>query len=188
MKIYLTNQADNFEELLKRLTRRPTMMFDKTKLREKTTTIDIKTENTLEQLNLDFFFDYKIFPSSIMTFMTEWGLEKRRMKIGDTILQQVFIPPTMMFSQKIVFGVRINDIIDETDRKGFSYVTIEGHVEKGQSTFTIENGDGGLIFKIKTFSEPGNLLTKMVGPIFTVPYQTYCTRTALENVKRLIEQ
>jgi hypothetical protein len=188
MKIYLTDQADNFNGLLTQLARRPTMMFDKAKLKEKTTTIDIRTEKTLRQLNLDFFFDYKIFPSSILTYMTEWGREKRKMKIGDTILQQAFIPPTKMFSQKIVFGVRIHEIIEETDRKGFSYVTIEGHVEKGQSTFTIENGNRGLIFKINTFSEPGNLLTKMVGPIFTIPYQTYCTRTALENVKRQIER
>ena len=166
---------------------KPTMTFDKTKLREKTTTIDIKTKGTLGQLNLDFLFDYKIFPSDIMTFMTQWRQEKRKMKIGDTILQQVYIPPTKTFSQKIVFGVRINSIIDEAERKGFSYETIEGHVEKGESTFTVEKGDGGLNFKIKTFSEPGNLLTKLIGPIFTVPYQTYCTRTALENVKRQIE-
>lgn len=131
MKIYLTDQADKFDGLLKQLTTKPTMMFDKTGLKEKTTTIDIKTGKTLEQLNLDFLFDYKIFPSKIMTFMTQWGQEKRKMKIGDTILQQVFIPPTNTFSQKIVFGVRINNIIDEIERKGFSYETIEGHVEKG---------------------------------------------------------
>jgi len=188
MKIYLTDQADNFEGLLKQLTTKATMTFDKTKLKEKTTTIDIKTEKTLGQIDLDFLFDYKIFPSNIMTFTTQWGREKRKMKIGDTILQQAFIPPTKTFSQKIVFGVRINNMIDESDRKGFSYVTIEGHVEKGESTFIIEQGDSGLIFKIKTFSEPGNLLTKLVGPIFTVPYQTYCTRTALENVKKQIEK
>ena len=187
MKIYLTGQADNFDGLLKVLTTKPTMTFDKAKLKEKTSTIDINTEKTLGQINLDFLFDYKIFPSNIMTFMTQWGQEKRKMKIGDTILQQAFIPPTKVFSQKIIFGVRINNIIDETDRKGFSYVTIEGHVEKGESAFTIEQGDSGLVFKIKTFSEPGNLLTKLVGPILTVPYQTYCTKTALENVKRQIE-
>lgn len=188
MKIHLTDQADNFDGLLKELATKPTMTFDKTKLKEKTTTIDIKTEKTLEQINLDFLFDYKIFPSNIMTFLTQWGQEKRKMKIGDSILQQAFIPPTKTLSQKILFGVRINGIIDEADKKGFSYVTIEGHVEKGESTFTIEKGNNGLIFKIKTFSEPGNLLTRLVGPIFTVPYQTYCTRTALENVKRQIEQ
>jgi hypothetical protein len=188
MKIYLTDQADNFDRLLKQLTTQATMTFDKTKLKEKTTTIDIKAEKTLGQLNLDFLFDYKIFPANIMTFLTQWGQEKRKMKIGDTILQQAFIPPTKMFSQKVVFGVRVNNIIDETDRKGFSYVTVAGHVEKGESTFTVEYSNGGLIFKIKTFSEPGNLLTKLVGPIFTVPYQTYCTQTALENVKKQIER
>ena len=113
MKIYLTDQAENFDRLLKELMTKPTMTFDKTKLREKTTTIDIKTKGNLGQLNLDFLFDYKIFPSSIMTFMTQWGQEKRKMKIGDAILQQVYIPPTKPFSQKIVFGVRINSIIDE---------------------------------------------------------------------------
>jgi hypothetical protein len=188
MKIYLTDQADNFDRLLTQLMTKPTMTFDKTKLKEKTTTIDIKTGRTLGQLDLDFLFAYKIFPSRIMTFMTQWGKEDRKMKIGDTILQQVFIPPTKRFSQKIVFGVRVNSIIDETDEKGFSYVTVDGHVERGESTFTIENSNGGLIFKIKTFSEPGNLLTKIVGPIFAVPYQTYCTLTALENVKKQIEQ
>lgn len=188
MKIFLTDQSDNFDSLLNDLTTKPAMTFDKMKLKEKTTTVDIRSEKTLGQTNLDFLFDYKIFPSSIMTFFSQWEQEKRKMKIGDTILQQVFIPPIKTFSQKIVFGVRINSIVDEAERKGFSYVTIEGHVEKGESTFTVEKGDGKLIFKIKTFSEPGNLLTKLVGPIFTVPYQTYCTRTALENVKRQIEQ
>ncbi len=187
MKIHLTDQKDNFDGLLKQLATKPTMKFDKTKLKEKTTTIDIKTEKTLGQINLDFLFDYKIFPASIMTFLTQWGKEKRKMKIGDSILQQTFIPPTKTFSQKIVFGVRINNIIDEADKKGFSYVTIEGHVERGESTFTIEKSNSGLIFKITTFSEPGNLLTKLVGPIFTVPYQSYCTQTALKNVKRQIE-
>jgi hypothetical protein len=172
MKIYLTDQANNFDGLLKQLATKPTMTFDKTKLKEKTTIIDVKSEKTLEQLNLDFLFDYKIFPSSILTFLTQWGHENRKIKIGDTILQQAFIPPTKTFSQKVIFGVRINNIIDEPERKGFSYVTVEGHVEKGESTF----------------SEPGNLLTKLVGPIFTVPYQTFCTRTALRNVKRQIEQ
>ena len=188
MKIYPTDQANNFDRLLKQLATKPTMTFDKTKLKEKTTTINIKSDKTLAQLNLDFLFDYKIFPSSILTFLTQWGQENRKMEIGDTILQQAFIPPTKTFSQKVIFGVRINDIIDEAERKGFSYVTIEGHVEKGESTFTIEKSNGGLIFKIKTFSEPGNLLTKLVGPIFTVPYQTFCTRTALNNVKGQIEQ
>ena len=164
------------------------MPFDKRSLKEKVTTITIKTEKSLGLINLDFLFDYKIFPPNIMTYMTQWGMERRKMQIGDTILQQALIPPTRYFSQKIIFGVRINNIIEEKDRRGFSYVTIEGHVERGESTFTVEQAAQGLIFKIQTFSEPGNLLTKLVGPIFTVPYQSYCTQKALENVKQQIPQ
>lgn len=188
MKLYLSDQADRFDELLKDLITRPTMRFDKDKLTEKVSTINVSLDKSLKDINIDFLFDYRIFPSNILTFKTQWGQEGRKIKIGDTILQQAIIPPTKFLSQKIIFGVRVNNIIDEVARKGFSYETIEGHVEKGESTFTIEQSGQGLIFKIKTYSEPGNLLTGVVGPIFSVPYQAYCTRKALENVKKQIMQ
>jgi hypothetical protein len=40
----------------------------------------------------------------------------------------------------------------------------------------------------KHFLSQGNLLTRLMGPIFTIPYQAYCTRKALENVKKQILQ
>ena len=74
----------------------------------------------MTDLNTDFFFDYKIFPSNILTFLAQWTYEKRKMQIGDTIVQQALIPPFRHFSQKIVFGVRINVIINEpTKNYGF---------------------------------------------------------------------
>ncbi len=146
----------------------------------------IDQKNNLKQ-HLDFLFDYHIFPDNIMKFYNQWTDENRKMKIGDTIAQQVYIPPTKIFSQKIVFGVRINEIIDQTNKKGFSYQTLKGHVEKGISTFTIEYLDNKLIFKVHTFSTPGNILTKLLGPFFSLPYQTFCTKTALKNVKRQLE-
>lgn len=123
-----------------------------------------------------------------MTFKTQWAEERRKIEIGDTIAQQVYLPPIQTFSQKIVFGVRINELINQANRKGISYETLEGHVERGVSTFTVEQLDDGLIFKIQTYSTPGNVLAKLVGPIFSIPYQAFCTRAALRNVKRKIEQ
>ena len=72
----------------------------------------------VQELNTDFFFDYKIFPGSIMSYLTQWNFEKRQMQIGDTIVQQAFIPPFRHLPQKIIFGVRINDIINEPARIG----------------------------------------------------------------------
>jgi hypothetical protein len=187
MKIYLTDQKNKFKLHLDLLKTKKVMYYDKSRLKNKISTIDINTTKKFDQLNLDFLFDYQIFPDNIMTFKNEWKDQSRKMKIGDTIAQQVYIPPTGTLSQKIIFGVRINEVIDQADKKGFSYETLKGHVEKGVSTFTVEQLDNKIIFKIQTYSTPGNILTKLLGPIFSVPYQTFCTETALKNVKRQLE-
>ena len=148
MKIYLSDQKNKFKQHLDFLKSRRVMEYDKTRLTEKITTIDINTTKKIDQLNLDFLFDYQIFPDNIMTFKNQWTDENRKIRIGDTIAQQVFIPPTKTISQKIIFGVRVKEIIDQADEKGFSYETLEGHVEKGISTFTLEQLDNKLVFSL----------------------------------------
>ena len=188
MKIYLTDQSKKFPQHLEFLKMQPVMKYDSLSLIEKITIIEINTTSEFWDLNTDFFFNYAIFPENIITCLTQWTFEKRQMQIGDTIVQQAFIPPIKGWSQKIIFGVRINNIINESTRIGFSYETLNGHVEKGISTFTIEKtSDKKTIFKIHTFSKPGNLLTRSAGPIFSLPYQKYCTTQALANVKRKLE-
>jgi hypothetical protein len=187
MKIFLTEQRKKLQQHLDFLITKKIMSYDKSRLIEKITIIDINTVKKIDQVNLDFLFDYQIFPDNIMAFKNQWTAENRKMKIGDTIVQQVYIPPILTFSQKVIFGVRINEIINQTSRKGFSYETLEGHVEKGISIFTVEQLNSKLIFKIQTHSTPGNILTKLIGSIFSIPYQTFCTKKALNNVKRQIE-
>jgi len=187
VKVYLSNQIHHFKKHLEILKSKNVMIYDKDKLTEKITEMEINTTKSLNDLNLDFFFDYNIFPSKILIFKTQWKDENREMKIGDTIVQQTFLPPIQFFSQKIVFGVRIKEIINENRRKGFSYETLEGHVEKGISTFTIEEINQKIKFRIHTFSSAGNLLSKLLSAIFTVRYQTYCTKQALKNVKQQVE-
>lgn len=187
MKIYLANQKNYFKQHLDFLKTKGVMVYDKNRLIEKITTIEIKTKKRIEQLNLEFLFDYKIFPNNILTFYAQWTDENRKMMVGDLITQQIFIPPLKILSQKIIFGVRINEIIDQINKKGFSYETLEGHVEKGISTFTVEQLDHKIIFKIQTHSSPGNILTKLLGPIFSVPYQNFCTKLAMKNVKSQLE-
>ena len=188
MNIYLTDQTNKLQRHLDKLLRLSVMTYDKEKLVEKITTADINTTRNFADLDLEFLLDYKIFPSKILTYLTQWNFEKRKIKVGDTIVQQVYLPPFGQLSQKIIFGVRINEVISEPTRKGFSYETLVGHVEKGVSTFTVEQtADKKIIFKVQTFSKPGNILTQLLGPIFSVPYQTYCTRQAINNVKRQLE-
>jgi len=167
MKVYLTNQAKYFINHLKYFKSKAVIKYNKLCLNEKISLIEINSSKSFNQLDTTFFWDYKIFPNNIMGFITEWTCENRSMQIGDTIVQQAYIPPIRGFSQKIIFGVRINNIIKEKNRIGFSYETLIGHVEMGESTFTIEKTfEGKTIFKIHTFSKPGNWLTRLVGPFF----------------------
>jgi hypothetical protein len=46
------------------------------------------------------------------------------------------VPESVIKQLKV--GVRIKEIIDDKDCKGFSYETLQGHVEKGISTFIVE--------------------------------------------------
>jgi hypothetical protein len=187
MKIYLSDQKRKFKQHLDFLMTKKVMSYDKSFLRENISTVKLKTDKDIQQLNLDFLFNYQIFPASIMAFKAQWIEENRSMKIGDTIVQQVYIPPIRMFSKKIIFGVRINEVIDQAYKKSFSYETLQGHVEKGVSVFTVEQINSNLIFKIRTHSAPGNFLVKLLGPVFSRPYQRFCTRSALKNVQRQIE-
>jgi len=163
------------------------MNFNQDELVGKVTEIPIDTAMQLNEIDLTFFFNYEIFPENILIFKSQWSDEGREMQVNDAIVQQAFLPPNKRFSQKVIFGVRVSEIINKENRKGFSYKTLEGHVEKGISTFTVEQANDKIKFKIHTFSQPGNFLTKMVGPIITVPYQSYCTEQALKNVKNRIE-
>ena len=163
------------------------MAYDVSRLTEKISILPIDTDQDLGQLNLDFLFAYRIFPDNILTFSSQWEAEGRKMQCGDTIAQQVYIPPLKVCSQKLVFGVRINEVINLPKKKGFSYETLDGHVEKGISTFTVEQAEEKVIFKIRTFSAPGNLLARLLGSVFSVPYQTFCTKKALFYVKQQLE-
>ena len=78
-------------------------------------------------------------------------------------------------------------MINQPDRKGFSYETLEGHAEKGISTFTVEQSGNKILFKIQTYSTPGNFFTKLAGPVFSIPYQSFCTGAALRHVKRQLD-
>ncbi len=187
MDIYFKDQKKNFESQLNSLKKRSVCTYKTRELKEKVTTINIRTSKKLTELPLNFFFDYHIFPDYIMASFCQWIIEKRSMAIGDTILQQIFIPPFKPFSLKIIIGVRISNVINEPKRLGFSYETLEGHIEMGSSDFIIEELNDGLAFSIHTFSKPQNVWINLLRHVISIPYQHFCTCKALYNVKTQLE-
>ncbi len=182
MNIYLSSQERNFKSYLNFLKHRKIIPYDKSKLKRKESEIHIESNSDIKNLNLNFFYNYNIFPKNIMAFLTEWRVENRNMRVGDTIVQQIHVPPSELFSIKLICGVRIREIISEPNRQGFSYETLMGHTERGISTFTFEHQDNTILFRIQTFSEPSSLLTRLTRFIAD-GYQAFCTNQALLSVK-----
>ncbi|MEZ4937011.1 MAG: DUF1990 family protein [Crocinitomicaceae bacterium] len=187
MRIYLKNQNKNYFKHLAFFKSEKVIPYDQNQLKEVISEVQLVTKLEFEHLNFSILFEYNIFPKNILEGFGQWQEENRSMQVGDTLVQQIFIPPNPKWSQKIITGVRISEIIDKADCKGFSYETLEGHVEKGISTFTIERRQNCIYFKIHTYSSPGNFLSKLLGPVFSRPYQKYSTKKALENFKRKME-
>src|SRR5690606_37530085 len=155
-------------------------------LTERISTITIPAHQ-LQALDTSFFFDYSIFPPNIMMHLTEWQHERRSIRPGDTIVQQVYLPPWKGLSQKLVFGVRVCEVKDEPGKKSFSYETLQVHVEKGISSFSIEQSTEGIIIQIQTWSAPGHVLSRVLAPVFSLPYQAFCTRRALMYMKEQLK-
>ena len=63
-------------------------------------------------------------------------------------------------------SARIVYSIDEKDKFGFAYGTLQGHLEKGEELFLIERDQNGEIFyHIKAFSKPDYWFVWMVFPL-----------------------
>src|SRR4051812_45733786 len=137
MKIFLSDQEKVFGTLLSELILLPVADTTGVALRAQISTVQVLSGRDFNEIDYNILFEYRIFPPTIMSYMTQWSVEQRRMRVGDTILQEVFVPPFRP-AFRILFGVRIDSVIDTPGRRGFSYQTLEGHAEKGRSVFTFE--------------------------------------------------
>ena len=159
----------------------PNVGDDHRALREAVSSIALGSGASLRDVDIAFLFDYDIFPRTILDATTEWSAANRAMRVGDTIVQRVFIPPVGR-GLCLEFAVRITSIVREERRAGFAYATLDGHVERGVSEFMIEEIDGELRFTIRTWSGPGHWLGRGINRPIAAAYQAWCTRRALRNV------
>lgn len=156
--------------------------FEKDSLVEKITTKSFKVTS---RIDFSFFWNYDIFPKNIMSHLTQWNHENRNIKVGDIIIQQVFLPPLQYLSYKLIFGVIITDIYEDKNKKSFTYRTLEGHAEIGEATFTLERtSPSNITFIIHTFSQPNNVFLGIFQKKIALLYQSFCTRMAINYVQR----
>lgn len=178
MKVFTTDQKSNLPNYLECFKSYAAIKYTKDTLKHKTSTAIIQC-SSFATLSFNNFFNYKIFPPNILQAYPQWVHENREMKVNDVIVQQIQVPPCISFSQKVIMGVRIKEVFHSNTYQGFSYETLEGHVEKGISTFKVELNSNILTFTIETYSAPNNLILSMLQPLTSL-YQDYCTKKALD--------
>lgn len=80
---------------------------------------------------------------------------------------------------------RVVDLIDQPDRKGFSYGTLPGHPEAGEERFVLDRRpDGSIQFTVGAVSRPATVAARMAGPL-TRAAQAIATRRYLRALDRL---
>jgi uncharacterized protein (UPF0548 family) len=104
---------------------------------------------------------YRIFP--VHRMRVHVCTPDGRIRPGATIIQRVFLGPLAM-----EMGVRVVEVFDRRGDKagvGFTYATLQGHSERGLATFSIhEVSPNTLVFRIESWSVPGNLLARLARP------------------------
>jgi uncharacterized protein (UPF0548 family) len=66
----------------------------------------------------------------------------------------------------LVIPCRVVYVIEEERRRGFAYGTLPGHPEQGEEAFIVELADDGSVWaEISAFSRPGDLVTRLSGPV-----------------------
>ena len=126
----------------------------------------------------DRLFRYDIFPPTLMR--AKVCSDDERLREGTTIVQHVAVGPFTLVSAVRVARVWHVEGADGIE-SGFSYVTLEGHPERGVSSFRLSRtADGRIMFSIDARSRPGSLLTR-IGRPFARRFQRGATEAALAH-------
>lgn len=96
---------------------------------------------------------------------------------GTVVLATADVGPARM-----VLPCRVVYCTDEATSSGSAYGTLPGHPERGKEAFHVRLDDQGVVsFHVVAFSRPGDLATKLAGPIAT-SVQSTATRCHIEGM------
>jgi uncharacterized protein (UPF0548 family) len=72
---------------------------------------------------------------------------------------------------------RVVDVFAEPDRRGFAYVTLPGHPERGVEHFVVQRHEDGLVdLTVQAFAGPGMPLVRIGWPVGRTVQRFYTSR------------
>jgi uncharacterized protein (UPF0548 family) len=111
-----------------------------------------------------------------------WGLQRGaglqvtadrpRAEVGRDVVVGVPAGPVTMLAP-----CRVVEVVDEPERRGFSYVTLPGHPERGIEHFLVERLENGRVqLTVQAFAGPGTLLVRLGWPVGRLLQRFYTRR------------
>ena len=120
----------------------------------------------------------------------EWKMHSRaglRVQASDIPLR----PKTVVLmgwglgALSIKIPCRVLQVLEEPERRGFTYGTLPGHPEAGEEQFLLEHlDDGRILFTITAYSRPASALAKLGAPISRAA-QRWMTQRYVRTLDRL---
>ena len=71
---------------------------------------------------------------------------------------------------------RVVWVVDEPDRAGFGYGTLEGHPESGEEAFLITREGDEIWFTVRAYSRPAKLMFRLAGPLGRLGQRLFARR------------
>ena len=100
-----------------------------------------------------------------------WRVHRRaglRVQSSDAVLRQgtVVLLRLGLGPASVRIPCRVIEVVDEPDRKGFTYATLPGHPECGVEQFALETAEDGRVrFRVSAVSRHATLLARLAGPL-----------------------
>lgn len=126
--------------------------------------------------------EYRIFPPQL----AQRVVKRAPVQVGDV----VGLCYPLFLGIRVFIASRVIDVFDgpsETGwRSGFTYRTLEGHIELGEETFCVEKDakTGAVVVSLNAWSRPGHLLVRL-----GYPYARWCQlqagKLAVRHLRKL---
>lgn len=104
----------------------------------------------------DLLMRYQFYPHDILSHVSDFSLWNRWLQVGDRIVQRIHL--FALFGRPILDVIMMNEVsavVAEPRCYGFTYVTLDAHVEQGEwSAHLTWKDDGDLFLNVNVISRP----------------------------------
>jgi uncharacterized protein (UPF0548 family) len=102
--------------------------------------------------------------------------------VGSTLLVVLHAGPV-----SVIVPNRVVAVVDETDRFGFAYGTLDGHQERGEESFLVERATDGRVNANVTVDAGAATLAARVASLIVSRFQHVAARRYLEAWREFVE-